>query len=70
MLAFGTMAVAAGVITVLKLLTVGTTINLSTQALGAAVLNRPHRLTMRGQEFVSIFSSVVSTILSKEVSQF
>jgi hypothetical protein len=64
------MPVAAGVIPVLKLLTVWTAIDLSTQALGAAMLNRPHCLTMRGQELVSIFFSVGGAILSKEVSQF
>jgi len=70
MLTFGTMAVAAGVITVLKFLTVGTTIDLSAQALGAARLNRPHGLTVTGQEFVCIFFSVDGAILSKEISQF
>jgi hypothetical protein len=70
MLTFGTMSVAAGVITVLKLLTVRTAIHLSAQALGAAMLNGPHGLTMRRQEFVGIFFSVVSAIRSKEVSQF
>jgi hypothetical protein len=70
MLAFGTMSVAAGVIAVLKLLAGWTTIDLSPQALGAAVLNGPHGLTMRGQEFVGILFSVVSPIFSKEVGQF
>jgi hypothetical protein len=64
MLTFGTMAVAAGVITVLKLLTGGTAIHLSAQALGTTMLNRPHGLTMRGQEFVGIFFSVVCAIRS------
>ncbi len=59
-----------GVITVLELLTVWAAINLPTQTLGATMLDRPHGLAMRGQEFVSIFSSVVSPILSKEVGQF
>jgi hypothetical protein len=70
MLTFGAMPISAGVITVLEFLTVGTTIDLSTQALGAAMLDCPHRLAMRGQEFVSIFFSVISSIFSKEVSQF
>jgi hypothetical protein len=70
MLTFGAMPVAAGVITVLKLLSVGTAIDLSAQTLGAAMLNGPHCLTMRGQEFLSIFFSIGSTIFSKEVSQF
>jgi hypothetical protein len=70
MLTFGTMSVAAGVITVLKLQTVGTTIDLSTQTLGAAGHNRPDCLTMGGQEFVSIFVLIGGTILSKEISQF
>ena len=70
MLAFGTMAVAAGVITVLKLLTGGTTIHLPAQALGTTMLDRPHSQTMRGEEFVCIFLSIVCAILSKEVSQF
>jgi len=70
LLTFGTMAVAAGVITVLKLLTVRTAENLSTQALGATMLDRPHGLTMRGEQFVGIFFSVVSAIRLKEISQF
>jgi hypothetical protein len=70
MLTFGAMAVTAGVITVLKFLTVGTAINLPAQPFGATMLDRPHRLTMRRQEFVRIFFSVVRAILSKEVSQF
>jgi hypothetical protein len=70
MLTLGTVTVAAGVITVLKLLTVGTTVYLTAQALGAAMLNRPHRLTMRRQKFVRIFFSVICAVLSKEVSQF
>ncbi len=70
MLALGTMPVAARVITVLEFLTVGTAIDLSAQALGATMLDRPHRLTMRGQEFVSIFVSISSPIFSKEVSEF
>jgi hypothetical protein len=70
MLAFRAMSVAAGVITILKLLTGGTGKDLSAQTLGATMLDRPHCLTMRRQEFVSIFFSVGGTIFSKEVSQF
>jgi len=69
MLTFGAMSVAAGVITVLKLLTVWTAIHLSAETLGATMLNRPHRQAMRGQEFVCIFFSVVSAISSQELSQ-
>jgi hypothetical protein len=70
MLAFGTMSIAAGVITVLKLLTVRTAVDLSAQMLGAAMLDRRHRLTMRGQDLVSIFVSISSPIFSKEISEF
>jgi hypothetical protein len=70
MLAFGTMPVATGVITVLKFLTLFTTKYLSAQALSTAGFNSPHCLTMRGQEFVCIFFSIVSPIFSKEVRQF
>jgi hypothetical protein len=70
MLTFGTMSVAAGVITVLKLMTGGTAKDLPAQLFGAAMLNSPHCLTMRGQEFVSIFVSIGGTIFSKEVSEF
>ena len=70
MLTFGTISVTTGVITVLKFLTVRTAKNLTAQALSAAGLNRPHRLTMRGKQFIGIFFSVVSAIRSKEVSQF
>jgi hypothetical protein len=70
MLTLGTMPVAAGVITVLKLLTIWTAIDLSAQTLGAAMFDRPHRLTMRGQEFVSIFGSIGGAIFSKEIGQF
>jgi hypothetical protein len=58
------------VITVLKLLTGGTAINLSAQLRGATMLNRPYGLTMRGEKFVSIFFAVVSAIFSKELSEF
>jgi len=70
MLTFGTMSIATRVITVLKFFTFFTTEYLSAQALSAAGRNRPHCLTMRGQEFVRIFFSVVSAILLKEVRQF
>jgi hypothetical protein len=53
-----------------EFLTVGTTIDLSTETLGTTMLDRPHRQAMRGQEFVRIFFLVGGTILSKEVSQF
>jgi hypothetical protein len=70
MLTFGTMAITTRVIAVLKFLTFFTTEYLSAQALGTAGLNRPDCLMMRGQEFVRIFFSVGSAILSKEISQF
>jgi hypothetical protein len=70
MLTFGTMAITTRVITVLKFPTFFATEYLSAQAFGTAGLNCPHRLTMRGEEFVGIFFSGVSTILLKEVSQF
>jgi hypothetical protein len=64
------MSVAARVIAVLKLVAMGTAKDLSTQALGAAVLNGPHGLTMRGEKFVGIFFSIFSAILPKEIGQF
>jgi hypothetical protein len=70
MLTFGAMAIATGVITVLEFLTFFTTEHLSTQALSTAGLNRPHCLTVRGQEFIHIFFSIVSAVLSKEIRQF
>ena len=70
MLAFGTVPVAAGVITVLKLAAVRTAIDLSTQAFGTTMFNRPHCLTMRGEQFVGIFFAVVRAIRSQEISQF
>jgi hypothetical protein len=48
-LAFGTMAVTTGVVTVLHLLTIRTTIDLPTQGCGAALLDRPHRFEMGGR---------------------
>jgi hypothetical protein len=64
------MSVAARVITVLKLLTGGTGKDLPAQLFGAAMLDRPHSLAMRRQEFVRIFFSIVSPIRLKEISQF
>jgi hypothetical protein len=70
MLTLGTMSIATGVITVLKLLTVGTAVDLSAKALGTAMLNSPHHLAMGGQKFVSIFVSISSPIFSKKISEF
>jgi hypothetical protein len=57
-------------ITIFKLLTGRAIIDLSAQVRGAAVLNRPHRLTMREQKLISIFLSIGSAVFSKEVSEF
>jgi hypothetical protein len=57
-------------VAVLKLLAGGAAIHLPAQTFGAAMLDRPHREAMRGQEFVHIFFSIVSAIRLKEVSQF
>ena len=43
------MAVTAGVVTVLHLLTIWTTIDLPTQGFGAALLDIPHRFEMGGR---------------------
>ena len=64
------MAVAARMVAVLKFMTGRTAKNLPTQALGAAMLNGPHGLTVTGKEFVCIFFSVDGAIRSKEISQF
>ena len=48
MLALGAMPIAAGVITVLKLLASRTAIDLSAQCFGTAVLNSPHGLVVAG----------------------
>ena len=69
-LAFGAMAVAAGVITVLQLLTLWTAIDLSTQDRSAAVFNRPHGLEMVARHAAGILLAIGRSITAENIRQF
>ena len=70
MLAVWTMAIAAGVITVLKFLASRAAIKLSTKRFSSATLNGPHDLAVTGEKFVCIFLPVSGTIFTEYVCQF
>ena len=70
MLAFGTMAIAAGMVTVLQLLTVRAAIDLPTQGLGAALFNCPHHFEVGGRHPAGVLLAIGRTILAKDICQF
>ena len=69
-LAFGTMAVAAGMVTVLQLLTVRAAINLSAQCCGATLFNCPHHFEVGGRHLAGVLLAIGRTILAEDVRQF
>ena len=69
-LAFGAMAVAARVVTVLYLLTIWAAIDLSAQGCGAALFNRSHGFEVVGGHAAGILLAIGRTILAKDVCQF
>ena len=70
MLAFGTVTIAAGVITVAGFPTGGTRIDLPAQGSSAAAFNCQHRLTMAWQDTVSVLLTVGCAVLMKDIRQF
>ena len=64
-LAFGTMAVAAGMVTVLHLLTIRAAIDLPAQGWGATLFNRPHGLEVGGGHAAGILLAIGRTIRRK-----
>ena len=69
-LAFGAMAVAAGVITVTDFTTGGAGKDLSTQRWCAAALDGAHCLAVAGQQRCGIFLAIGGSVLAEDVSQF
>jgi len=70
MLAFGTMPVAAGMVTVTGFATGSTTIDLSSQNFGTATLDGTHGLTVGRQQLVGMFLAVSGAVASKDLRQF
>jgi hypothetical protein len=70
MLAFGTMAVAAGMVTVLHLLTIRTAIDLPAQGFGAALLNGPHGFDVAGGYPAGVLLAIGWAKAAEDVRQF
>ena len=64
------LAVAAGMVAVLHLLTVRAAIDLPTQGLRAALLNGPHGFEMAGGHAAGVLLAIGRTILAENVCQF
>jgi len=69
-LAFGAMAIAAGMITVLQLLTVRATIDLPAQGLRTTLFNCPHHFEVGGRHEAGVLLAIGRTILAKDICQF
>ena len=69
-LAFGAVAVAAGVIAVADFTAGRADEDLPTQRLGAATLNGAHSLVVAGQQAGGVFLAIGGTVLAKDISQF
>ena len=70
LLAFGTVPIAARVIRILRLPATGTSIDLTAQRFGTAMLDGSHRLTMAGQETLRILLTIRRAVLTKDICQF
>jgi hypothetical protein len=64
------MAVAAGMVAVLHLLTIWAMIDLSTQSFRPALFNGPHGLEMAGGHAAGILLAIDRTVAAKDVRQF
>ena len=69
-LAFGTMAVAAGMVTVLQLLTIRTAIDLPAQGFSATLFNCPHHFEVCGRHPSGVLLAIGRAILAKDICQF
>ena len=68
MLAFGTMAIAAGVVAVTDITASRAGKDMSTQRVGAAALDGAHGLLVAGQQVWGIFSAIGWSVLAEDVS--
>jgi hypothetical protein len=64
------MAVAAGVITVPLLFTVWTAIDLPAQGFGTTMLNRPDNPALVISQGICMFSAILNSIFTENISQF
>jgi hypothetical protein len=68
-LAFGTVAVSAGMVTVLQLLTIRAAIDLPAQGRRATLLNRPHRLEVVARHPACVLLAIGGTIAAENIRQ-
>jgi hypothetical protein len=66
-LAFRTVTIATRMVTVLVFLALATPIDMTTQRLGAAMLDSPHRFSVTRRYPRSIFLSIGRPILAKDI---
>jgi hypothetical protein len=69
-LAFGAVAIAAGMIRIARLAAGGTGKDLPAQRFGAAAFNCQHGLTMAGQETVGVLLAILRAVLAEDIRQF
>jgi hypothetical protein len=69
-LAFGTVAIAAGVVAVLDLVALRAGIGLPTQGRCAALLNGAHGSPMAGKQPIGVLLAIGGTVLAEDVGQF
>ena len=69
-LAFWTVPVAAGVITVLNVIAIRTTVDLSPPGFGATSFNRPHDSEMDGRHMRGILLTIQFSVATENVRQF
>ncbi len=69
-LAFWTVAIAAGVVAVLGLVALWAGEDLPTQGRGAALLNGAHGPSVAGEQAIGVFLAVGRAVLAEDVCQF
>jgi hypothetical protein len=69
LLAFGAVAILAGVVAVLDLLAVRANVNVATKHLGAAALDIPHRPAVAGRHAAPMLLLVCRTMLAEDLRQ-
>ncbi len=69
-LAFWTVAIAAGVVAVLGLVALRAGVDLSTQGGCAAPLNSAHGLPVAGKQALGVLLAIGGTILAEDIGQF
>jgi len=68
-LAFGAVAVAAGMVAVADLVALGTGVELSAESLGAAGLNRMHSPAVRREQLVGVLLAIGRAVAAEDVGQ-